>query len=390
MAADTNGDVIVPPTLRALLSARLDQLEPTERAVLERGAVEGEVFHRGAVQAIAPDDAQVTPRLASLVRKELIRPDAPLVAGDDGFRFRHLLIRDTAYDALPKSLRADLHERFATWLEQRGTDLVEFDEILGYHYEQACRYRPSSTIPTRSQHDLAGARRHLAAGGRRAMLGVRLSRRGQPPRARRRRPSRPGMRPTARGRSRARCGSSPARARSASFPASSTRRSAGSCRRRTPPSSPCASNHAAYRLALTTGRRGPPTAGHTRRGGATCLRASADDFGLSIVFTAILWPRRYTCRPWMRTRHADRGATHGDGRRGHDRALRGEHDVRPNRRHDAGERHSRVARRDDPYIEARSVLPMRLAPCLAMLGRFDEARATARPLRRAASPSWAR
>ena len=74
--------------------------------MLERGAVEGEIFHRGAVQALAPDETQVTPRLAALVRKELIRPDKPQLAGEDGFRFRHLLIRDAAYDALPKATRA--------------------------------------------------------------------------------------------------------------------------------------------------------------------------------------------------------------------------------------------------------------------------------------------
>ena len=67
-------------------------------------------FHRGAVQALAPEEPQVTPRLAALVRHELIRPDAQ-VPGDDGFRFRHLLIRDAAYGALPKAARAELHER---------------------------------------------------------------------------------------------------------------------------------------------------------------------------------------------------------------------------------------------------------------------------------------
>jgi tetratricopeptide (TPR) repeat protein len=127
--------------LRALLAARLDQLEWSERRVLERGAVEGEVFHRGAVQALAPEEAQVTPRLAGLVRKELIRPERAEILGDDGFRFRHLLIRDAAYDGLGKSARAQLHERFARWLEERGRDLVELDEIVGYHLEQAARYR---------------------------------------------------------------------------------------------------------------------------------------------------------------------------------------------------------------------------------------------------------
>ena len=116
MAGETD-EVEVPPTLRALLSARLDQLDPAERRVLECGSVEGEVFHRGGVQALAPEESHVTPRLAALVRRELIRSDRPVIAGDDGFRFRHLLIRDAAYDALPKAVRAELHERFAGWLE---------------------------------------------------------------------------------------------------------------------------------------------------------------------------------------------------------------------------------------------------------------------------------
>ena len=115
--------------------------------MLERGAVEGEVFHRGAVQALTTDETQVTPRLAALVRKELIRPDRPLLAGEDGFRFRHLLIRDAAYNALPKATRADLHERYAAWLERHGTVLVELDELLGYHLEQACRYRAELGTP---------------------------------------------------------------------------------------------------------------------------------------------------------------------------------------------------------------------------------------------------
>ena len=83
----------------------------------------------------------MTPRLAALVRKELIRPEGPQLAGEDGFRFRHLLIRDAAYDGLPKATRAELHQRFATWLENNGGDLVELDEVLGYHLEQAWRYR---------------------------------------------------------------------------------------------------------------------------------------------------------------------------------------------------------------------------------------------------------
>jgi class 3 adenylate cyclase/tetratricopeptide (TPR) repeat protein len=169
MAGHTEGEVVVPPTLQALLAARLDQLEAAERSVLERGAIEGEVFHRGAVQALAPEETQVTPRLAALVRKELIKPDRPQFAGEDGFRFRHLLIRDAAYVAVPKATRAELHERFAAWLQQRGTGVVELDEILGYHLELACSYR--AELGMSPNHELAAAaRRHLAVAGRRAHL----------------------------------------------------------------------------------------------------------------------------------------------------------------------------------------------------------------------------
>ena len=71
--------------------------------MLERAAIEGEIFHRGAVQALMPDELRLSPRLAALVRKELISPDRAQLAGEDAFRFRHLLIRDAAYDTLPKS-----------------------------------------------------------------------------------------------------------------------------------------------------------------------------------------------------------------------------------------------------------------------------------------------
>ncbi len=167
MSAVADGDVVVPPTLQALLAARLDQLEPAERALLERGAVEGEIFHRGAVQALGDDESAVTPHLAALVRKQLIRPDRPQIAGEDGFRFRHLLLRDAAYDALPKTARANLHERFANWLEQHGTELVELDELLGYHLEQACHYHSELGLP--ADDVLAGRATHrLAVAGRRA------------------------------------------------------------------------------------------------------------------------------------------------------------------------------------------------------------------------------
>jgi class 3 adenylate cyclase/tetratricopeptide (TPR) repeat protein len=164
----SDGNVVVPPTIQALMAARLDQLDATERNVLQRGAVEGRVFHRGAIQALAPNEPQAVAQLASLVRKELVRPDRAQLPGEDAFRFRHLLIRDAAYGALPKASRAGLHERFATWLGGHGAGLVELDEILGYHLEQAARYRAElgSADPGLSER----AAEHLAAAGRGAGL----------------------------------------------------------------------------------------------------------------------------------------------------------------------------------------------------------------------------
>jgi len=111
-------EIVVPPTIHALLQARIDSLDGDVRVVMERGAVEGEVFHRGAVSVLSPDLLRpvVASHLATLVRKELIRSTAPTFPDDEGFRFRHLLIRDAAYEALPKATRAELHERFAEWL----------------------------------------------------------------------------------------------------------------------------------------------------------------------------------------------------------------------------------------------------------------------------------
>jgi class 3 adenylate cyclase/tetratricopeptide (TPR) repeat protein len=167
-----NGDlaeITVPPTIQALLAARLDQLDPHERIVLERGSVEGNVFHRGVVEALAPEEREVPRQLMSLVRKELVRPDRAQLSGDDAFRFRHLLIRDAAYDALPKAERADLHQSFAVWLEDHGAELVELDEILGYHLEQAWRYR--TELGAASDPELmAAARARLEAAAHRALL----------------------------------------------------------------------------------------------------------------------------------------------------------------------------------------------------------------------------
>jgi class 3 adenylate cyclase/tetratricopeptide (TPR) repeat protein len=133
-------DLVAPPTIHALLQARLDLLADEERLVIGHASVEGQVFHRGAVAELVPPAMRpaLEVQLSSLVRKELIRPESSLLPGEDAYTFRHLLIREAAYGAMPKELRAQLHETFAGWLE-RSTEEASFErnEILGYHLEQA-------------------------------------------------------------------------------------------------------------------------------------------------------------------------------------------------------------------------------------------------------------
>jgi class 3 adenylate cyclase/tetratricopeptide (TPR) repeat protein len=165
--ASGEAEVIVPTTIQALLAARLDQLEPAERGVLECGSVEGRIFHRSAVTALLDGEVNLPSRLVTLVRKELVRPARAQLPGDEAYRFRHLLIRDAAYDALPKAVRAELHERFAGWLQRQGRELVELDEVVGYHLEQAAGYKRELGQEDAALAEQAGDR--LAAAGRRAL-----------------------------------------------------------------------------------------------------------------------------------------------------------------------------------------------------------------------------
>jgi predicted ATPase len=108
----------------------------------------------------------------SLVRKELVRPDESLFPGDDGFRFAHILVRDVAYEGMPKAVRADAHERFAGWLEGKaGAPVAEYEEILAYHLEQAASYGRELRPGNERTEDLAHrAAEGLAVAGRRALM----------------------------------------------------------------------------------------------------------------------------------------------------------------------------------------------------------------------------
>jgi class 3 adenylate cyclase len=162
--------VTPPRSITALIEARLERLEPHERDVIERAAIEGKEFQLGSVRALSRQGGDVRSALMALVRRDLIRPHRSGFAGEASFRFRHILIRDAAYQRIPKETRAELHERYAQWLESTAAErLGEYEEIVGYHLEQAFRLRlelgpmdqTAAAVGTRAAH-------HLIAGGRRA------------------------------------------------------------------------------------------------------------------------------------------------------------------------------------------------------------------------------
>ena len=141
VATDDVADIAVPPTINALLSARLDGLAPEERSVIDAASVIGLIFSRSAVRELVAEPLQdrVPTLLDSLSGKQLVQADRSARDGSEDFRFQHILIRDAVYNALLKRNRATLHERFVDWGERvnRDRDRTEYEEILGYHLEQA-------------------------------------------------------------------------------------------------------------------------------------------------------------------------------------------------------------------------------------------------------------
>ena len=172
MLADHEGESEppIPPSIQALLAARLDQLDNVERAVIERAAIVGREFSRAAVTALSQPalGAPLAGPLMGLVRKELLVPETSAGGEDDVFRFGHILIREAAYEAVPKKVRAELHEQLADWLEIRDSHAEE--EVVGYHLEQAYFARSELAQPDESLQELARrAGRVLASAGRRAL-----------------------------------------------------------------------------------------------------------------------------------------------------------------------------------------------------------------------------
>ena len=163
---------VLPPTIQALLGARLQRLGPGASSVLARAAIVGKDFGVQAIRELLPPQARgpLSRNLQTLVAKGLVQHQPSDRRPGEEYSFRHILIQEAAYRAIPKSLRAELHQRFADWLEYvLWEPATPRPEILGYHLEQSVRYlselRPaeaqSSPLPRRA----AG---HLETAGRAA------------------------------------------------------------------------------------------------------------------------------------------------------------------------------------------------------------------------------
>jgi DNA-binding SARP family transcriptional activator/class 3 adenylate cyclase len=165
-----SGETALPSTIQAVLAARIERLEPDERAVLEHASVEGRSFHVGAVAELlgGPGEAAIAPHLVGLVQKRLIRPDRAHLPGEDAFRFAHVLIREAAYHGVPKQSRAEQHERLARWLEAQP---ARQDETVGYHLGEAYLHRVQlGLLGERERALAAAAAERLAAAADAALL----------------------------------------------------------------------------------------------------------------------------------------------------------------------------------------------------------------------------
>ena len=174
MPVEKADEIAVPPTIQALLAARLDLLGPEERAVIEAASVAGLVFPEDALRELVSHDValQVEKLIHSLCRKHLIQTGVESTGGGAHYRFAHALVREAAYQGMLKRTRATLHERFVGWADRVNSDrdrAVEFEEILGYHLEQA--HGNLKELGPLDDHGLElgrGAAARLASAGQRA------------------------------------------------------------------------------------------------------------------------------------------------------------------------------------------------------------------------------
>jgi DNA-binding SARP family transcriptional activator len=156
----------LPETVQGIIAARLDGLSPTEKGLLQNAAVLGTVFWEGAVHAVnGLEQHDLRECLRALQRKEFLqRVPRSSVAGDSEYAFRHVLLRDVAYNQIPRAARADKHGRAAAWIESLGrvddqAEMLAHHRVSAFEFARAAR-RSSDELRSQAVVSLirAGAR----------------------------------------------------------------------------------------------------------------------------------------------------------------------------------------------------------------------------------------
>jgi class 3 adenylate cyclase/tetratricopeptide (TPR) repeat protein len=172
MQLAAGADIPVPETVQAVIAARLDTLPAERKALLHDAAVVGRVFWVGALAFMSGlDERTVEQGLRTVARKELLRPvRISSVKGQAEYSFGHLLIRDVAYQQIPRAARVRKHRAAAAWIERLAGDRVtDHAEILAHHYGQALQLARAAGLDDDAQELEAQARRFLIMAGDRAL-----------------------------------------------------------------------------------------------------------------------------------------------------------------------------------------------------------------------------
>jgi DNA-binding SARP family transcriptional activator len=158
----------VPESLHGIIAARLDALADIEKRLLQDASIVGRVFWLGALEAMGGNSlSDAEELLQSLVRKEFVqRARRSSVAGDTEYAFRHELLRDVAYDEIPRARKAERHRRVAQWIDALGR-AEDHAELLAHHYLAALDYGLAAGEDVSDVADRA--RRALQDAGLRAM-----------------------------------------------------------------------------------------------------------------------------------------------------------------------------------------------------------------------------
>ena len=131
-------EAALPTTIRELIAARLDALPSSERSVLLDAAVAGKVFWRGALERMTTDAAALGAALAELERRDLVgRDTVSAFEGDHQYSFNHVLVRDVAYELLPRARRQERHREVALFFEDASGEFGEVGAALARHWRDA-------------------------------------------------------------------------------------------------------------------------------------------------------------------------------------------------------------------------------------------------------------